>query len=665
MKTRKTTTVTRPRPRKNPHTAALLIALSAMSLAGPTPAEARTESLQDTPISVSAFDRDQIEMRGALNADELLSQTPNLRTYNAESNYNGLTGRNNISLRGANPNNPYNTGNYVDGVYLNPNTRFNPGLHDVQQVEVLRGPQGTLYGRNANGGVVNVITKSGGNRFNETATYGNTTSYRLNDNRFDSRVSFNPNTLGTTNNNTGLRFEPKEPGYNPDLTMGQGWNTGRINTQVNYDPTLTTANAGQDTTVNTTGTPNHDTTSHGTTTQNPNTQTETTTETPANKPCPKTGANPDNTNTGTTPEGNTHQPNTEVAETGDSTGIFNQPQGNGYASYGSPCPKVNRHEINNRIANNARQDSANLATGLLLNSQPHGFFDYNAFNYNTSADELAKRDVIGSQLAQGLTVTHDYVGGPEIPKTYYRVAGGDFTPIPVSNEATTEEPLPEYHTTVDPINPRELSDRMLDLEIKYGPGLTKGYLDEAADLRDDSERYRNLAKDRRASAAKARTDAENARQKAKTAKTKDSREFWEQQAEAYDGHADILEDSARNLDRSAQNNDNAAERYEQDAAQTAANTAQAIAERAQRTAQRAAQAAEAEAARKAEAARIEAERQRQLDELIRRSQQSSQDNTNNNQNGNNRNPQREYRPDGRIPRPGQEPRNETLRKMLD
>ena len=654
MKTRKTTTVTRPRP------AALLIALAAITLAGPTLTEARTQSVQDTPISVSAFNREQIENMPVNQRDfrDLSRFTPNVVT----DSYTGRSNTNNIRIRGANNTQQYG-GYFVDGVYVNPNNSLTSDLYDVESVQVLRGPQGTLYGRN-NGGVINLNNTRANSQTQPFGTVDTEQPYKV-----SSRYQFNDRLDST------IKYTPAGATETPNLTVGQNWNTGRLNPQVNYNPTEWNP------TVNTTELPNHDTTSVSTTALNPNsvstvnaglntrvnntqvndTPTHTPTETVAtNNPNTTTDTHAGNTPTETTPAVNTHQPTTEVAETGDSTGIFNQPQGNGYAANSHPCPKVNRHEINNRVANNARANAANTAQSLIAYSQPYMFYDTNY--YNTTADELATRNAIGNQLAQGLTVVHDPITMTEPPKTYYRVAGGgDYTLI------ANDPPLPEYKTTVRPIKPQDMSDRELALEIKYGPSLTKGYLREAGDLRDDSARYRKWAKERRESAARARASAESSRTKAKNAKTADSREFHEQQAERYDDHADILEDSAGDLDRSAQNNDNAAERYEQDAAQTAANMGQAIIEQAQRQAQATAQAAQAQAAREAaaaaEAARKEAAHQRSL-ELIRQSQQESQSDTSEQpQQGNT--PRQPSRPDARIPRPGKEPARETVRKLLN
>lgn len=662
MKTRKIkTTVTR--PSKHPKPAALLAALAALTLAGPTLTQARTGDRLESASPITVIGRDQIESTPNISRDirDFTRLQPGIVTegYGAGS-YGTANNGSNISLRGINTNTRFNNTYYggithvPTGLYVDPS--------QLERVEVLRGPQGTLYGRNASTGTINLNTRYS-DRTDPVETtdtvepYSMGVGYRYNDIKFNPGVNYDPNALGTGRINAGLNNGQTEPAYTPDLTVGQNWNTGRLNPEINYEPTewkpnLNTAGPGLNTTLNTTPTTPETTTGTTEPTHTPANSTTGTVETTANTPS--------------------------------YTPAYD------YGSYNNPCPKVNGHEINNRIANILRRDSAYLATGLLLNSQEPRFFDYNY--YNTATDELANREIIGNQLAQGLSVTNgaDNFGQglangchradpimentPYVPKIYYRVAGGDFTPTTTitnddsaSGTGTTRTelpPIPEYKPTVPPINARELSDRQLAGEISSGPGLIRHYLDEAAGLREDAAGYRERAEQWRKDAARARANAEESRKKAKKAKTEDSRKFHEDQAETYDDLSDILEDSASGLDRSAANDEAAATSYEADAAQSATNYGQAVAEQAQRQTVEAARAAQAQAAREAEAARVDAERQAALQELIRRSQQSSQNNTGNQPN-NSSGPRRSYHPDGHVPRPGREPRNETIRKLLD
>lgn len=138
----------------------------------------REQSLQDVPIAVTALQGADLERIGAVNYTDLTNYVPNF-SFNALTNAGfiipalrgiGLTG----STESAISNNPA-TGIYIDGVYLNSTAANLFNVLDVARVEVLRGPQGTLYGRNTIGGVVNIIssepTQELTGKFN--ASYGN------------------------------------------------------------------------------------------------------------------------------------------------------------------------------------------------------------------------------------------------------------------------------------------------------------------------------------------------------------------------------------------------------------------------------------------------------------------------------------------------------------
>ena len=126
-------------------------------------ARKRQESLQDTPIAVSAFSGEDMEMRGVTKLDDLAAHSPNMSFQNNPS-FGGASNAASIYIRGIGqkeflPTTEPGVGLYVDDVYIARSVGAILDLVDVQQVEVLRGPQGTLFGRNTIGGAINITTR--------------------------------------------------------------------------------------------------------------------------------------------------------------------------------------------------------------------------------------------------------------------------------------------------------------------------------------------------------------------------------------------------------------------------------------------------------------------------------------------------------------------------
>ena len=126
-------------------------------------AQRREESVQDVPIAITAFTGDQLEKRGISNTLQVAQFVPNLTAQNNT----GLGSANAYYLRGLGSTETIPTfdppvGTYVDDIYLSRQNANNLSLFDVERVEVLRGPQGTLFGRNTTGGAINVIMSQPG-----------------------------------------------------------------------------------------------------------------------------------------------------------------------------------------------------------------------------------------------------------------------------------------------------------------------------------------------------------------------------------------------------------------------------------------------------------------------------------------------------------------------
>lgn len=123
-------------------------------------AQKREQSLQDVPISMVAYDRNALENRGIDELTDIQASVPNL----VVNPFNNDPGAVRLIIRGIGQNDVQLTQDpsvalYLDGVYIG--SSFGSGFEgvDIEQIEVLRGPQGTLYGRNATGGTLNITTK--------------------------------------------------------------------------------------------------------------------------------------------------------------------------------------------------------------------------------------------------------------------------------------------------------------------------------------------------------------------------------------------------------------------------------------------------------------------------------------------------------------------------
>ncbi len=121
-------------------------------------AQKREENAQDVPVSVAAFSAEQLSALGVQSTKDLSTVTPGLQF----SEFAGFTL---IYLRGVGTDSflPYSdpsVASYVDGIYIPAQQGLLNSLGGVERVEVLKGPQGTLFGRNSTGGAINVITKS-------------------------------------------------------------------------------------------------------------------------------------------------------------------------------------------------------------------------------------------------------------------------------------------------------------------------------------------------------------------------------------------------------------------------------------------------------------------------------------------------------------------------
>lgn len=123
-------------------------------------AQKREQSLQDVPISVAAMGEEQLEQLGIRTLRDFAGNVPNLYV----NNFNGRADIVRLFIRGIGQNDVSITQDpsvalYVDGIYVGTSAGAAFESPDIERIEVLRGPQGTLYGRNATGGAVNIISQ--------------------------------------------------------------------------------------------------------------------------------------------------------------------------------------------------------------------------------------------------------------------------------------------------------------------------------------------------------------------------------------------------------------------------------------------------------------------------------------------------------------------------
>lgn len=131
-----------------------------------TTAQKREQSVQDVGISVAAFSGKQLQQLGFTNAQDVTALAPGVSTIqpNGPSNFA-------IAIRGvaqndfvSNQESPVSV--YIDEVYLSQMSSAGFQMFDMERVEILRGPQGTLFGRNATGGLAHYVTRKPTAEFN-------------------------------------------------------------------------------------------------------------------------------------------------------------------------------------------------------------------------------------------------------------------------------------------------------------------------------------------------------------------------------------------------------------------------------------------------------------------------------------------------------------------
>ncbi len=144
-------------------------------------AQKREQSLQDVPISVSAISAEDLKANRVASVMDLSTVAPNLVVHlTAGGSAIPAFGMRGVVSYGVVPGSDKEISIYIDGVYLGAARGSSFDLPDVERIEVLRGPQGTLFGRNATAGAVSIITRDPAGKFGirQELTYGNYDQFR-------------------------------------------------------------------------------------------------------------------------------------------------------------------------------------------------------------------------------------------------------------------------------------------------------------------------------------------------------------------------------------------------------------------------------------------------------------------------------------------------------
>jgi iron complex outermembrane receptor protein len=186
-------------------------------------AQQRSQILEDVPIAVSAVSAQSLQNSGANDIRQLNQLAPSLLVSSTGSESNGSARIRGIGTVGDNPGLESSVAVFVDGVYR---SRSGIGLNElgeVERIEVLRGPQGTLFGRNASAGLINIISKKP--NLHDFEGYGEASYGNYNAIRAAGGVS------GPLSPEIGFRLDGvyvKRDGFYRNITQGGG-SEGRVN----------------------------------------------------------------------------------------------------------------------------------------------------------------------------------------------------------------------------------------------------------------------------------------------------------------------------------------------------------------------------------------------------------------------------------------------------
>ncbi|MEW6999293.1 TonB-dependent receptor [Colwelliaceae bacterium BS250] len=186
-------------------------------------AQKRTQNINAVGVTATAFSGDSLEELGVENAVDLGAHTPGLVAVNATSGGTPIFAIRGIGLDDFSPNNTSGVGVYTDEVFASSPVYLGGQLFDIERVEVLKGPQGTLYGKNTTGGAINFITKKPSDDFEayvETDFSSNQT--------VEITSAIGGSLTDTMNGRLALNYAKSNEGWQEDVETGEEF--GEIDT---------------------------------------------------------------------------------------------------------------------------------------------------------------------------------------------------------------------------------------------------------------------------------------------------------------------------------------------------------------------------------------------------------------------------------------------------
>ena len=198
-------------------------------------ARRRAEALLDVPIAVTAYSGEQLEREGAIDITDIGDTTPNVTIEVSRGTNSTLT----AFIRGIGQQDPVagfeqGVGLYLDDVYLNRPQAAVLDIYDVERIEVLRGPQGTLYGRNTIGGAIKYVTRRLPNEpavslRGTVGTYGQLDAVASASIPIADMFKIGASVARLTRDGFGTNFTTGDDNYDKDITAG------RVSAEIGHD----------------------------------------------------------------------------------------------------------------------------------------------------------------------------------------------------------------------------------------------------------------------------------------------------------------------------------------------------------------------------------------------------------------------------------------------